>query len=300
MDQIAQGAATGTAVAEYPAPALTRLPTSLLDLTADMSFVARFRLAFQDVRDGLRLWRLAATLGWLDIRLRYRGSMLGPFWLTLSTGVMVGALGFLYSSLFAMDLRSYLPFLTLSLVLWNCLSASVGEACLCFTEAEGVIRSVRLPYTLHPLRCLVRNSLVLLHNVGVVVVVFAIFAVWPGPLALLAIPATLLWVVDGVAAALLFGAVCARFRDVPPIVGSVMQIAFFVSAIIWKPEQIGGRPVWLQGNPFFSIIEIIRAPILGDLPSHLTYASALGWSALLWVAAVVVFARARGRLAFWV
>jgi lipopolysaccharide transport system permease protein len=162
------------------------------------------------------------------------------------------------------------------------------------------VRSVRLPYTLHALRCLVRNALVLLHNVVVIAIVFAIYGVSPGWTVLIAIPAALLWVVDAIASALLLGAVCARFRDVQPIVGSVIQIAFFVSAIIWKPEQIGGRPVWLQGNPFFSVIEVVRAPLLGEMPSHLTYASALGWSGLLCLAAWLVFVRARARIAFWV
>ena len=300
MDQITDGAVASASLAAYPPTPPARPTGALLDLTGKITFAGLGRFAIRDVVDGVRLWRLAATLGWLDIRLRYRGSMLGPVWLTLSTAVMVGALGLLYSTLFKMNLEEYLPFLTLSLVLWNCVSALVGDACLCFTEAEGIIRSVRMPYALHAVRCLIRNSLVLLHNVIVVVIVFAIFRTWPGWLGLLSTPSTLLWVVDGVAAALLLGSVCARFRDVPPIVASVMQIAFFVSAIIWKPEQIGGRPVWLQGNPFFSIIEVVRAPLLGEVPSHLTYASAIGWSGLLWLVAGVVFARARGRLAFWV
>ena len=76
----------------------------------------RQQLAAQDLQEGLSLWRLFLTLGWLDIRLRYRGSVLGPFWLTLSTGVMVAALGVLYSALFKMALPDYLPFLAVSLV----------------------------------------------------------------------------------------------------------------------------------------------------------------------------------------
>ena len=124
-----------------------------------MSLAGRNRLAMEDVRDGLRLWPLAWTLGWLDIRLRYRGSMLGPFWLTLSTGIMVGALGYLYSVLFSMELQDYLPFLALSQVLWGFLAATVSEACATFTEAEAVIRSVRMPLFVfsnsraHPQRC---------------------------------------------------------------------------------------------------------------------------------------------------
>ena len=69
--------------------AATIAPTTELNLQADMTAATRNRWAMADVLGGVRLWRLAWALGWLDVRLRYRGSMLGPFWLTISTGVMV-------------------------------------------------------------------------------------------------------------------------------------------------------------------------------------------------------------------
>src|ERR1700757_4516351 len=114
----------------------TIAPATELNLRADMTMATRNRWAMADVVGGIRLWRLALALGWLDIRLRYRGSMLGPFWLTISTGVMVGALGVLYSTLFKMDIASYLPFLALSQVLWGFLGALVSESCTSFTDAE--------------------------------------------------------------------------------------------------------------------------------------------------------------------
>src|SRR5258705_5710198 len=123
----------------------TVAPVTELDLRADMTIVTRNRWAMADVVGGIRLWRLACALGWLDIRLRYCGSMLGPFWLTISTGVMVGALGLLYSTLFKIDVGDYLPFLALSQVLWGFLAALVSEACTSFTVADGGIRSVRMP-----------------------------------------------------------------------------------------------------------------------------------------------------------
>src|SRR5690242_5271600 len=110
-------------------------PTELT-LRADMTIATRNRWAMSDLIEGMHLWRLAWALGWLDIRLRYRGSMLGPFWLTISTGVMVAALGVLYSTLFKIELRDYLPFLALSQVLWGFLAALVSEACTVFTDAE--------------------------------------------------------------------------------------------------------------------------------------------------------------------
>jgi lipopolysaccharide transport system permease protein len=262
---------------------------------------ARHLQATQDVIEGSRLWRLALTLGWLDIRLRYRGSVLGPLWLTLSTAVMVASLGFLYSALFKINLHDYLPFIALSIVLWNFLSAVVGDACLAFLQAEGMIRSIRMPFTVHAVRTVVRNILVLAHNVIVIVAIWAIFNVWPGWDAALAVPGVLLWLVDSLAACLLLGAFCARFRDVPPIVGSIMQIAFFVTPIIWQPELLqGASAAWLPANPFYALIEIVRAPLLRGVPSAAVWSSALGYSVALCLAAWLLFARVRGRLAFWV
>ncbi|HEY0422236.1 MAG TPA: ABC transporter permease, partial [Rhodopila sp.] len=217
----------------------TIAPATELNLRAEMTFAARNRWAMADVASGIRLWRLAWALGWLDIRLRYRGSMLGPFWLTISTGVMVTALGLLYSTLFNINVRDYLPFLALSQVLWGFLAAIVSEGCSIFTDAEGVIRSVRMPFFVFSMRALIRNSIALGHNILVIVVVFAIFSMWPGMDALMAIPGLMIWVVDALALTLMLGAFCARFRDIQPIVNSVMQIAFFMTPVIWKPDQLG-------------------------------------------------------------
>lgn len=276
------------------------LISSHLDLQAVSTSRARDRLAMRDVADGIRLWRLALTLGWLDIKLRYRGSVLGPFWLTLSTAVMVGALGTVYGTLFAMNLREFLPFIAVSLVMWNAIGQLIGEACATFTQAEGTIRSVRMPFFLQAIRVVVRNVLVLAHNIVVFVIVFAIYGVLPGTEAFMALPGLLLWLVDAFACCLLLGTLCARFRDIPPIVGSIVTIAFYITPVVWKPEQLGARGWWLPLNPFDGLLEVVRGPLLSQAPSALAWGSALGFSILLWVAAWAVFARVRSRLAFWV
>ncbi len=271
-----------------------------IDLVANLSPSARQAIASDDLRDGLAAYRLAATLGWLDIKLRYRGSVLGPFWLTLSTGVMVLAMGVLYSQLFRMQLHDYMPYLALSLVLWNTLGAIVSDACMCFTSAENTIRSIRMPFTIYAVRVLIRNGFVLLHNIAVIIAVFAYYDTWPGPVALMVVPAILVWIVDGIASCLLLGAFCARFRDIPPIVGSIMQIAFFLTPIIWRPELIGPNARLLVLNPFYPVLALMREPLLNQLPSASLWLSALAWSAAWCAISWLLFARVRGRLAFWV
>ena len=282
------------------ADALTLIrPSAVLAFDADMSFSALSRVAIADVIDGAKLWRLAWMLGWFDIRLRYRGSMLGPFWLTLSTAVMVGALGVLYSALFNMSLRDYLPFLAISQILWAFISTTVSEGCTSFTAVDSIVRSVRMPFVLHAMRSVVRNVLVLAHNLVVVVAVYAYFSFWPGMGLLLTIPAMVIWLVNALAITLLLGAFCARFREVSPIVASVMQIMFLISPIIWKPEQLGAKAAYLPLNPFFSLLEIMRAPMLGESASLTIWISACIYTLLLCGGSWAFFVRARGRLAFW-
>ena len=264
----------------------------------------RQRAALRDLADGARLWRLAFALGWLDIKLRYRGSVLGPFWLTLSTAVMVAALGVVWGTLFHIRMDDYLPFLGLSLVLWGSgLNGLALDACSTFTQADATIRSLRMPFSVQIVRTLARNVIALAHNVVVPVVVFAIYDAWPGPVAVWSIPGLLLWLVDGLAVCMLLGAISARFRDIPPIIGSILQIAFYVTPIVWKPDQISGRRVlmrYMDLNPFESLLQVVRAPLLGQAPTLRVWGSALVVSAVLCTLGWLAFVRARSRLAFWV
>ena len=256
--------------------------------------------ALEDLAGGLARWRLAWALARSDITHRYRGSVLGPFWLTLSTAVMLGALGFLYAKLFRMDVNDYLPWLTVSLIVWNVLNTVVADATTSLTGAEGVIRQMPLPYTVHALRVVMRNLVIAAHNIPLIGVVFLIYGVPLTWTALLAIPGFALMGIGAFAASIFFGMVCARFRDIPPIIGSVMQIAFFVSAIIWKPEMVGHWEPLLPLNPVFAVVEAVRAPIMGSTGGLMVWVAAIAWTGLTVAIAWIFFVRFRGRIAFWV
>ena len=165
---------------------------------------------------------------------------------------------------------------------------------------RDVIRAVRMPYFLFAIRILVRNMLVLAHNVLVIVVVYVVFSVWPGWHLLLSIPGLLLWCADSIALVLLLGGFCARFRDIPPIVGSIMQIAFFVTPVLWKPDQLGSGVRLLPLNPFYDLVAVVRDPLLGGISDANVWLGAAAYSALLIGAAWLFFTRARGRIAFWI
>ncbi len=268
-------------------------------LEFDAARPRRRERALDDLRGGLERWRLAWALARSDVTNRYRGSVLGPLWLTLSTGVMILGLGLLYSTLFRMDVQDYLPWLAVSLIVWNLIAQVINDACVALTSAEAVIRQVPLPHSVHGLRATVRNLLIAAHNLPLIAVVMAIFGVAPGPGIVLLPVGLFLVALNSFAASMLLGMVCARFRDIGPIVGSVMQLAFFMTPVIWKPELLGALAPLQLLNPFYTVMEAVRAPIIEHGFDWRVWASALAATAAHCAVAFAFFVRFRGRIAFW-
>jgi len=250
--------------------------------------------------EGMRRWYLWCFLGWHDIRQRYRRSFIGPFWLTLSMGILVGSLGFLYSSLFKQDVSTFLPYLAAGFIFWGFISTTILESCGTFTSAEGIIKQVPMPLVVHVLRGVARNVVILLHNLAIWVAValwFWIPLTWS---TLLLVPgfilvcANLLWI------GLMLAVVCARFRDVAQIVTNAVQIAFFLSPILWKPDFIHhGAFILVDSNPFFHLVSIVREPLLGTAPSSASWLFCITMLAVGWILAVVTFLRCRRFVPYW-
>jgi len=253
-----------------------------------------------DLSQGLVRWWLWALVAWCDIKQRYRGSVLGPFWLTLSTAVMVGSLGALYSRLFHMDLAAYLPYLSLGILSWGLISALLTECCTAFISAEHVIKQIRMPLSVHLYRVIARNLIVFGHNLVVFVVVALWFRVPFGWADVMAVPGMVLLMLGTVPTGLILAAICARFRDIPPVVASLLQVVFFMTPIMWRPDLLGANLALALYNPFNCFIDLIRAPLLGEWVPASSWAVALGMTALAWLLAFPFFARFRARIAYWV
>src|ERR1700722_17558797 len=110
----------------------------------------------RDLREGLLNWRLWSMLGWSDIQQRYRRSAFGPFWITISMAIFIVLLGFIYSKLFHQDIAVYLPYIAMGLITWGFISGTTTEACSAFIENTGIIKQIRLPYSIYTMRMIWR------------------------------------------------------------------------------------------------------------------------------------------------
>ena len=287
----------GGAEALGRSPAPTHVPVRIWPSS---SGVSRTGLALHDIVQGACAFHLWGLLGWHDIRRRYRRSKLGPFWLTITMGVLVGALGTLYGALFKLDVTVYVPHLALGLIVWGLLSGLVTEGCTAFVNAESIIKQTHMPLSVHVYRLIWRNLIIFVHNAVIFVAVAIVFSVWPGWPGMLALPGLVLLCLNGMWAGLFLGIVSARFRDVPPIVGSIMRVAFFVTPIIWMPELVPDRALMLNINPFHHFLMLVRAPLLGEVPGLVSWFVVLGITFGGWLATFVLFSGYRWRIAYWV
>lgn len=278
----------------------TSLDRNFFDQTSARKPRTAAAIAWADAIEGLSLWRLWVTLGWNDILQRYRRSILGPFWLTASMAIMVIALGVLYAELFKMQIREFLPFLCVGLLVWNLLSGFLSDGGTLFTGSESYIKQIRLPYSVYVYRSTWSKFVIFAHNFVIYFGVLLYFQFWPGAVMLLAIPGLVLVLINGALANLYIGIISARFRDVPQVVVSVVQIVFFVTPIFWKPELLQSRAYLADLNPFYHLIEIVRAPLLGQMPTSKHYLAVLLITLINLAIASAFFARFRARIAYWV
>jgi ABC-type polysaccharide/polyol phosphate export permease len=255
-----------------------------------------FQMAARDLKVSCERISLAWALASQDVLSRYRGSILGPFWITLSMALMVVGIGVLYARLFDISLREFLPFVAIGIVVFGAISGAINEGCDTFVQAKGMLSQTSLPMFTFVWRTVLRNLINLAHHLVIILAVLVVFGYWREAHLAAALAGAVLLIVNTSWISMLAAIASARFRDIPQIVVSVMQFAMFMTPVFWKADRIPERHAILEFNPFYHMLEAVRAPLLGgQLPAR-GYVI-LGAMALAgWALTFTVFALTRRRI----
>lgn len=270
------------------------------DAGSPLKAVPQWRLAIRDVVDGLKAHRVWMMLAKLDIKQRYRRSVIGPFWITITMVIWILAIGPLYTKLLGEDPKVFIPYLAMGIITWGFVSSLLLEGAAAFVGAENLVRSVKLPYTVHILRVLQRNLIVFAHNLIAFLPFMLFLDLRPQWAWLLAIPGVLLILLAALPMSFLLGTLSARYRDLQQIIASIVQLAFFVTPIFWRAELLGEHAWMANLNPFHLVLEGVRHPVVSGVPPLETYGRIALLILILYAVAAPFFARYRRRLAFWV
>ena len=264
--------------------------------------IKRTSSSFQrsDLLDALSARDLWLFLAWQDIRLRYRRSKIGPFWLTLSMAIFCLSLGVVYSQLFKAEITEYLPFLSVGFVFWGLISGMLSEFPNLFVDNSAYIKEIKINLFTILFRVITRHLITFAHNALIIVGIYLYFRINPGPTALLAFPGFVLVLLNLVAIGVSLSLFGARFRDVAPITQSLIQMLFFITPVTWFPRLIPSDSWITLVNPLGYYLDLTRSPLLGHPPALASWVVALCTLTFFVAVAAWMYRAKASRIPFWV
>ena len=261
---------------------------------------AQVNKAFEDILLSLKSARLWLFLGWYDIAKQYQRSFVGPIWLSISTGIFIGAFGFIWSEVFSIPISEYLPYVAAGHIVYTYINTMVIESSSVFINSEAFIKQIPSPKFIFPLRHVVRNFIIFLHNLVILVLVLWYFDLLININLLAFVIGILIISLNGVFVATYLGILATRFRDIPLVITNIMQVMFFVTPVLWKPEQISESAAFIvEYNPVAIFLIFARSPLLGvEVSDYYTHAALLITLANL-IICLLAFIKFRKNIVFW-
>jgi ABC-type polysaccharide/polyol phosphate export permease len=211
-------------------------------------------------------------------------------------GLMVLGIGVVYANLFGITLKDFLPLVALGIVFFGTMSGMITEGCSTFVQAAGMLSQTSLPMFTFVWRTVFRNLINLGHHLVIVVAVLIYYGYWRQSNVPVAVVGLVFMVLNTAWLSMLVGIASARFRDIPQIVISVMQFAMFVTPVFWPANRLGRHHVVLDFNPFYHLLEAVRAPLMGGPVAPHTYLFLAVMAAAGWALTFSIFATIRRRI----
>jgi ABC-type polysaccharide/polyol phosphate export permease len=253
---------------------------------------------FKRVWDCRHFW---LSLVRMDLRTRYRRSVLGLGWSLLHPVAMASILCLVFHQLFQADITEFGPYLLTGLACWNYITAATLGGSMSFFVNESYIRQCPLPMLIYPLRAVLGASFHFLVTLGVVLVFVACLrGLTLGALLHLA-PAVLILFLFGLVLATLAALANVYFQDTQHLLEVVFQMLFYATPILYPADKVRERGLgWLvDWNPLSAVLDLVRKPILeGVGPGAGAYGVSLALVGGLGVLSVWAMSRLQGRLIF--
>lgn len=249
-----------------------------------------------------KVFHAAAVLALHDIRKRYRRSTIGPWWITLSLIVQITLMGLVFSRLFGQSLRDYIPFLAIGIVLWNFLMSVVTDSIDMFTVNSNLMKQIKIDINFYILRTLIRNIIVFVHNLIVIVLLLILFRLHFGLNIIFSIFGLLMFIANLYWISIFVSVFATRFRDVGPIVLSLMQVFFYLTPIMWKARDFSESKFYflIELNPVNSLFSIVRNHLIGlevAASDYFIVLALLFWGTFF---ASKLLARVKDKIIFWI
>lgn len=238
-----------------------------------------------------------------DLRSKWRRSFMGMSWSILQPLGMTALLAVVFSRLFHVDIVSYAPYILSGIIVWEFIGSSLLNGSLAFVQADAYIKQSKHPLAIYTLRLVISNVIVL-GLASTVLWLWALFAMpanigwsWLSILTFFPIVMAIAWPLTT-----LLAYIGSRFRDVPHMMGLILQAVWFISPVYFEASMFrnGGMGGLVDYNPIYHLLQIIRAPVLeGTWPTLTNYLFCIGSILVLTFLAYVVGRKAEPKVIFY-
>lgn len=259
-----------------------------------------FKAAWNDFCEGIKWFKPCFQMAWNDVLVRYRGSVLGPFWISLTTIFQLSILGVLYPSVFGIANEAYVPWLVVSLVFWQYIYTYLSDSCSTLQNGKKLFLNQRIPFSFFFYKQLITNIIVFLHQFPIIVMASFLFKISFHPLNFICfMGGFLVTSAFCFSAGIIISLATAKYRDVVPIVSNVLNILFLVTPIIWIPELMTRAQDVIKFNPCYYFLEFMRAPLLERHVSMGMWEVGLIFLGVQIFISVWLFAKVRKNIVLW-
>jgi len=238
-------------------------------------------------------------MGWRELKLRYARSFIGPFWITLAMGTWLLALSLVYGGLFGAPLHVIAPHILLGVVPWTFLSATANESAASIMKAKNFLLQTKMPVSTFVYLVIFRNLIVGLHHMVIFVGLVVVFKMWLNFNALWSIVGLACLILTGFGIGLITAVLTPRFRDLQPLINNLTTVGFFLSPVMWRPQDLVRYKFVYEYNPFAHLLDLFRLPLLGQAPEPLTLYVACGTAVFTPLVGFLVLGAYRKRIMFW-
>lgn len=210
-----------------------------------------------------RFLYIAKYLAVQDIKSRFRRSAFGSLWIVINQLVYSFGVGFVWSRIFGLEMKEFVPFISVSFAMWAFLASSFVDGCNTFVHATSYLKQIKVPLGVFTLRTVLAQSVFALTGFATAVAVNVMYDVGTLVGVLYAIPGLILLTLFSLAVTRMMAFAGVRFRDLPHAMGNVFQLLFVLTPVIYPPQVLEERGLggFVKYNPLASILDVVRTPI---------------------------------------
>ncbi len=240
-------------------------------------------------------------LAYFDLKLKYRKTYLGPWWVVVGMAISAGVLCLLWSTIFNLDWRNFLLYLFSGFIIWTWIISIINDGPEVFSGSSLLIKTYPIPPIFHVFRKSYLNLLLFLHHLPLIFILIIIMKPEISSRVFLTLPlAVFLIFINSVLYSATIGIISARYRDVEPTIKALMAPMLLLTPVLWKPEMLGEYINFVYINPFTYFIGIVRNDLIGDVFDIYVWYGAIAITFIQLIFYLLLYSAKRNRIVFWV